>query len=125
MAEPPEKIGPQAHARRQAARDNRTAVDVRLPAVLTEVKSLLDAPADAARPSRAEVEHTLTNGYACALALEGERLRIEDRLRRAYRDELGEASGELRRLSGLLAHADRELAALRSLLSSLRAQALA
>ena len=53
--------------------DTERAVDGRLPGVLTEIRSLLDAPARAEQPPRAVVEDTLTNGYAYALALEGER----------------------------------------------------
>jgi hypothetical protein len=100
-------------------------VDARLPSVLTEIRSLLAAQAE--RPSRAVVEDTLTSGYAYALALEGERLRIERRLRELVRAD-GEPrarSAEVSRLVGLLAHADQELAGLRALLSNLRAQALA
>jgi len=94
---------------------------------MTEIRSLLDVPAHADSPSRAVVEDTLTSGYAYALALEGERLRIERRLRELFRGD-GEPrarSEEVSELTGLLAHADQELAGLRALLSSLRAQALA
>lgn len=79
-------------------------------------------------PSRAAVEHTLTDGYAYALGLERERLRIERRLRQlvaapgnAAGDAVAEESVELLRL---LAEAEQELASVRALLSSLRAQAL-
>ena len=103
-------------------------MDDRLPGVLTEIRSLLDAPAEAARPSRATVEETLTNGYAYALALEGERLRIERRLRTLLRSEAGPDARtrmeEIAELTRLLAGADRELASVRALLSSLRRQAL-
>ena len=100
-------------------------MDERLPAALTEIRSLLDVPAGADAPSREEVEHTLTSGYAYALALEGERLRIERRLRVLLRSAgVGNpAADELTELTGRLAHADQELAGVRALLSSLRAQA--
>jgi hypothetical protein len=95
---------------------------------LTEIRSLLDAPASAEQPPRAVVEDTLTNGYAYALALEGERLRLERRLRELLRAEPGPSARvrmeEIAELSRLLAAAEGELAGLRSLLSSLRAQAL-
>ena len=100
----------------------------RLSGVLTEIRSLLDLPADREPPPRAVVEDTLTSGYAAALALEGERLRTEKELRSVLR-----ARTELRRrgreaeIAGLterLDNADRELAGLRALLSSLRTQAL-
>jgi hypothetical protein len=96
-------------------------VDDRLPGVLTEIRSILDVPADE-RPGRAVVEDTLTNGYACALALEGERLRLERRLRTLIRAE-GRFE-EIARLTAELAEADQELAGLRALLASLRAQEL-
>jgi hypothetical protein len=103
-------------------------VDGRLPGVLTEIRSLLDAPASAEQPPRAVVEDTLTNGYAYALALEGERLRIERRLRALLHEEPGPSARvrleEIGELTRRLAGADRELAGLRALLSSLRAQAL-
>ena len=106
----------------RAAADNRTAVDDRLPAVLTEIRSLLDVPADASLPPRAVLEDTLTSGYAYALALEGERLRIERRLHELLRS-VGEApSGEVSELTGQLADADRELADVRALLSEFREQ---
>ena len=103
-------------------------MDGRLPGVLTEIRSLLDAPANAEQPPRAVVEDTLTSGYAYALALEGERLRIERRLRTLLREEPGPSArarmDEIQDLTRSLAGADRELAGLRALLSSLRAQAL-
>ena len=91
----------------------------RLPGVLTEIRSILNVPADA-RPSRAVVEDTLTSGYAYAHQLEGRKLRLEARLRKVIRS--GGGAEEVTRLTGDLAHADQELAGVRSLLSSLRAQ---
>jgi hypothetical protein len=96
--------------------------------VLTEIRSLLDVSANAEQPPRAIVEDTLTTGYAHALALEGDRLRIERRLRALLRSEPGTSARvrmeEIAELTRLLAGTDRELAGLRALLSSLRAQAL-
>ena len=93
-------------------------MDGRLPGVLTEIRSLLDAPASAEQPPRAVVEDTLTNGYAYALALEGERLRIERRLRALLRAEPGPSARvrmeEIAELTRSLAGADRELAGLRA-----------
>ena len=103
-------------------------MDGRLPGVWTEIRSLLDAPADAGQPPRAVVEDTLTNGYAYALSLEGERLRIEQRLRTLLRSEHGVSprvrEEEIMELTRLLADTDRELAGIRALLSTLRRQAL-
>jgi len=99
-----------------------------LPAVLTEVRTLLDATARDGRPPRALVEDTLTNGYAYALDLERERLRIERRLRELVRSTDGNTAHaraeEMLALTRVLAEADRELADVRTLLSTLRAQAL-
>lgn len=98
-----------------------------LSAVLTEVRSLLDASARAQLPPRAVVEHTLTDGYAYALGLERDRLRIERRLRdvvRARADGGTAPDAEAVELMRLLADAEGQLASVRALLSSLRAQAL-
>ena len=98
-----------------------------LAAVLTEVRTLLDATA-VERPPRATVEHALTNGYAHVLELERERLRIERRLREVLRATGSPTSCDRAdvtvELTGRLAEADRELASVRALLSTLRAQAL-
>jgi hypothetical protein len=120
-------MGLAAHAGRPGAMDNgATLVDL-LPDLLTEIRSLLDAPADGEPPPRAVVENMLTTGYAHALVLEGERLRMERRLREVLRtgslggplwaDELGELTRQLE-------HADQELARLRGLLATLRAHVL-
>jgi hypothetical protein len=103
-------------------------VEDRLSGVLTEIRSLLDLPANRKPPPRAVVEDTLTTGYAAALALEGERLRAEKELRSVLRARPGfgrrEREAEIAGLTERLDSADRELAGLRALLSSLRAQAL-
>ena len=110
---------------RPGTSDTEEVVDERLPAVLTEIRSLLDVPEGTAAPSRAEVEHTLTSGYAYALALEGESLRLESRLRTLLRtgDSGKAAADEVAELTSRLAHTDQELAGVRALLSSLRSQA--
>jgi hypothetical protein len=90
-----------------------------------EISRLLRLPADGAgAPSLAAVETTLTDGYAEALALETERLRIERRLgevARAAGD--GESMRELAALSERLSSADGELVKLRTLLGSLQERA--
>jgi hypothetical protein len=92
-----------------------------LPTLELEIKSLIERPGRA--PSRDTVEYTLTTGYAHALALEGERLRAEGRLRTlvrsggAQREELESAEVELQRVAA-------ELGRLRALLANLRAHAL-
>lgn len=122
-------MGLTAHARARPGFDNRpwsASLSIHLPTVLTEIRSLLDQPTERARPARAVVEKTLTDGYAHALALEGDRLRVERRLRElvdtAERDETTDA--EVATLASSVAVLDRELADLRGLLAELRAHAL-
>jgi ABC-type phosphate transport system auxiliary subunit len=92
-----------------------------------EIAELLRLPEDGAgAPSLAAIESTLTNGYAEALALEAERLRIERRLGEVARDA-GDVSAhslaaELAELSERLDNADGEIARLRSLLRNLQAR---
>jgi hypothetical protein len=93
-----------------------------------EIRSLLDAPqrgADA--PTLDDIEHTLTAGYAKALALEAERRRLERRISEVA-SELGEegadeSHSELAKLGQRLSAADGDLTRLRRLLSSLRERA--
>jgi len=76
----------------------------------------------------ANVEDTLTAGYAQALALEGQQLRLERKLWRLARD-LGDGpdivTHEAGELSGLLAGVESELVELRTLLVTLRDRARA
>jgi hypothetical protein len=91
-----------------------------------EIRILLEAPPTGAdAPSLHEVEHTLTAGYARALALEAERSRLERKIAAAA-TRLGQGSTrepELADLGQRLSAADGALAHLRGLLSSLRARA--
>jgi hypothetical protein len=111
-----------AHAAHVGAADNRVAVDSRLPAVLTEIRSLLELPEGAELPPRADLEHTLTSGYAYALGLEQERVRLERRLSALLRSAGEAPSGELSELTDQLVYAERELADVRALLAELREQ---
>jgi ABC-type phosphate transport system auxiliary subunit len=92
-----------------------------------EIAELLRLPENGVgAPSLAAIESTLTDGYAEALALEAERLRIERRLGEVARDA-GDVSAhsvaaELAELTERLDSADGELARLRSLLRSLQAR---
>ena len=72
-----------------------------------------EAPAS----ERDEVEVTLTDGYARALALDGERLRTEGRIRGLAGSD--EHVGEVRVLKARLALLEEELAQLRGLLGTL------
>ena len=93
-----------------------------------EIADLLRLPENGdGAPSVAVIESTLTDGYAAALALEAERLRIERRLGAIARDA-GEVSAhcvaaELAALSERLETVDGELTRLRSLLRSLQDRA--
>jgi hypothetical protein len=76
------------------------------------------------QPLLAEIEHTLTDGYARALALEGESWRIQKRIAElAAKIEGGEQAGEIRRLGERLARATADLAGLRASLDILRRRA--
>jgi hypothetical protein len=93
-----------------------------------EIRTLLDAPptGDDA-PSLDTLEHTLTAGYARALALEAERWRLERKLAEAAAalggtGVVGEHS-ELAMLGQRLSAANGDLTLLRDLLSSLRSRA--
>lgn len=93
-----------------------------------EIRTLLDAsPNGEDAPSLDDLEHTLTAGYARALALEAERWRIERKIAELAAS-LGGDSGkgqhsELASLGRRLSVADGDLTHLRGLLSSLRTRA--
>ena len=96
--------------------------------IYDEIRSMLAAPPNGAdAPSLHEIEETLTAGYANALALEAERLRLERRIAAAaaaLNTESKEPStAELATLAQQLTVADGDLAQLRALLSSLRVRA--
>jgi hypothetical protein len=88
-----------------------------------EIGVLLDPPDAAPEQSLEQLEHTLTEGYARALALEAERLRLERRI-----GELGadvrrgaERSGdEIAALAARFSQASSRLDRLRALLAALR-----
>jgi hypothetical protein len=93
-----------------------------LPHVLDRIRRLLDRRAsDPEGVLLMEMEHTLTDGYACALALDGERRRIEQRMGQLARDlDHPDQAGELRSLAVRLNGAEDELERLRDLLAVLR-----
>jgi hypothetical protein len=67
------------------------------------------------------MEHTLTDGYARALEIEGERLRLERQIADlAHQIHGPEEAGELRLLAERLRTADDDLASLRDLLTALQ-----
>ena len=103
------------------ALDNRPMADL---ALLERIRALADMPANGASPGAlAEIEHTLTDGYARALALEAERWRIERRLAEVAATLARRADAKTTELSSLarrLADTDEELTRLRTMLASLR-----
>ena len=93
--------------------------------ILDEIQALLAAPAVADASNVARIEHTLTTGYASALALEAERWRIERRISEVAAllgDDDGRKS-ELVSLAARLSNADGKLSTLRSALATLRERA--
>ena len=93
-----------------------------LPLLLERINSLVDGEARKPAPQLLErMEHTLTDGYAYALALEAESIRLSRDIgvlvRRLKR---GEDDGELRLLAMRLDSAEQELHQLRTLLGMLR-----
>ncbi|MEP6978761.1 MAG: hypothetical protein ABI948_11975, partial [Thermoleophilia bacterium] len=94
-----------------------------------QITALLEAASDERGPSVERLEDTLTAGYAVALTLEAERLRIERRIAEVA-SKLGDEESALRtkELTGLserLAKADNELSRLRNALVTLKNQARA
>jgi hypothetical protein len=95
-----------------------------LSALLQRIRKQLDVRgADPAKPLLTEMEHTLTDGYARALELEAERLRLERRIGElAHNLEGPEEARELRRLALQLKEIDESLAGLRGVLTALQQQ---
>jgi ABC-type phosphate transport system auxiliary subunit len=93
-----------------------------------DIRSLLEAPPSGENaPSLDHIEHTLTDGYARALALEAERWRIERRIAdvatRLGDEVTDEDAAELARLGHSLSTTDGDLNRLRTLLVALRTRA--
>jgi ABC-type phosphate transport system auxiliary subunit len=93
-----------------------------------EIRSLLDAPPKGEdAPTIDAIEHTLTAGYARALALEAERWRLERKISQVAAKLGGKSQdlehSELAQLGQRLSAADGDLNNLRGLLSSLRTRA--
>jgi hypothetical protein len=93
--------------------------------VIDEIRELLIAPRPAdAMPFLERLDATLTAGYAHALQLEAERWRLERRIGEVAAkivDDKGELdTDELANLARQLTSANESIAALRTLLTSLR-----
>jgi uncharacterized protein involved in exopolysaccharide biosynthesis len=97
-------------------------------ALLEDIRSLIDAPVDGnGAPFLADMERTLTDGYAHALALEAECLRLERQMSEAAariaQDRRDDTVAELSAIVLRLRDADSDLGELRVALNSLRARA--
>lgn len=92
-----------------------------------ELAALIDDPPAEDDVARARLERTLTDGYAQAMALEAERLRVERRIGRIAAEVSNEDSraDELSELSFRLTRASADLEHLRGLLATLRRRASA
>ena len=85
------------------------------------IRNLLEQGADPSLPMLTELEHTLTDGYAEALRLEGERLRLARRIGElAHGVDGREQANELRDLAERLRGVDENLSSLRELLQLLQ-----
>jgi ABC-type phosphate transport system auxiliary subunit len=105
--------------------EGRAASD---PGLLREITQLIAEPQSGEQaPSLARIEHTLTAGYARALELEAERLRLERRIARVAA-ELADGphdlrAAELASLAQRASSAGEDLAELRRMLASLKLRA--
>jgi hypothetical protein len=87
-------------------------------AVLEDIRDLTAAPS----PRLENVERTLADGYACALGIEAERLRLQRELEGRAASLTGRPSAQVQEVAGLaqgIARADAELAELRAALVEL------
>ena len=89
--------------------------------LIDRIRSLLDGRAADPGDSFTDVEHTPTDGYAAALELERERLRIERRMTELARTvDDPEEAGELRGLAAKLTGTEAQISEIRMLLVELR-----
>ena len=95
--------------------------------LLDDIRTLVDAPVTGERARFLDdLERTLTDGYAHALALESQRLQLERRRGELLdRSALDGLTQELSALTARIAEADERLGELRKLLDSLRRRASA
>ncbi len=87
------------------------------------IRALLASDADGMGLPRAEIEPTLTEGYARALELDAESLRLEQRIERLTREVAGGQevrSGQFSALLRAMHEAEARSAELRAVLESLR-----
>jgi hypothetical protein len=105
----------------------RVAID--FVSLCDELGALIAAPPARDQAGRARVERTLTDGYAGAMKLEAERLRLERRIGEVAAqvsvDNRGAKTEELADLSLKLSEASTDLERLRALLAQARQRATA
>lgn len=113
---------------RQIIDETRTVMTLETATLYDDIRALLDEPPGTEQGAfLARLEHTLTDGYAHALALEAERVRLEKRmgaLAGGQPAEPGESPAEeLATVARRLSDAGAELTRLRRVLERLRARA--
>jgi hypothetical protein len=92
-----------------------------LASLLDRIRLLLEQEADPSVPILTELEHTLTDGYAVALELESDRMRLERQIGElAHSVDGPEEVDELKDLAHRLQATDEDLASLRELLPELQ-----
>ncbi len=99
-----------------------------IPALLDEIDELLAEPTPSEEPATlARLERTLTDGYAHALSLEAERLRLERRMSELagelHDGNQEQKAEELVKVSRRISSAGAEIERLRATLAQLRALA--
>jgi tRNA C32,U32 (ribose-2'-O)-methylase TrmJ len=98
----------------------------RLDIVIERIRDLLALPSHGqGAPSRERIESVLTEGYAEALALDGERLRLERKIDQvtAHLARGGETRAEdLQKMMARVEATEEDLAELRKLLTALRSR---
>jgi hypothetical protein len=105
------------------ARPSDNAAMEDLPNLLNRIQALVDGRDDGAPERLLErMEHTLTDGYARALALEGEHLRIVREIGTAAAGARRSGSERLAALAEKLATTEGDLQRLRARLTPLRLQ---
>ncbi len=105
------------------AAHNRTSVADDLDLLLERIRALIDAIAEGVPLPRSAVEPTLTDGYARALQLDAECLRLEHRIERLTQQVADEQPVPAGKLSGLLRRlheTEQQSLELRAMLAPLR-----
>jgi hypothetical protein len=117
-------MGRPAHTPEAVITDTRSAVGEGEESLIEAIEALLEP---ARNRDLDAIERTLTDGYAKALSLEGERLRLEKRIGEVVStigaEDATSKAHELSALSKRLEASDDDLTRLRGLLAELRAHA--